>query len=176
MSMETCRASLKWDKNISIGGGEPTIHPHFWEILGLCLREADSVWLATNGKKTKTAISLAKLAKRGEIGCRLSITQFHNPIDHRVVNAFHSGQELYGDKDGRAIAGYLANPMMRGRFKDQLGLDSCGCPEAFVRPSGRVYQCGCLDSPCVGNVFDGYQCFSEDGEWKCWREVVKCIA
>lgn len=38
---------------ISIGGGEPTLHPHFFDILKRCLSEFDYLCLATNGSQTK---------------------------------------------------------------------------------------------------------------------------
>lgn len=48
---------------INIGGGEPTLHPEFWRMLQEALRtDIESVWLATNGKKTEDSIALAILA------------------------------------------------------------------------------------------------------------------
>lgn len=40
------------NESISIGGGEPTMHPDFFKILDYCLNEFDYVWLATNGNFT----------------------------------------------------------------------------------------------------------------------------
>jgi len=40
MSLSTFEQALDIaadDSNIDIGGGEPTIHPHFWKMLGLSL-------------------------------------------------------------------------------------------------------------------------------------------
>lgn len=49
------------DETISIGGGEPTIHPDFFEILKLCLQEFNYVWLATNGSQTDAMFRLADI-------------------------------------------------------------------------------------------------------------------
>lgn len=40
------------DTTITIGGGEPTLHPDFFEILKLCLQEFNYVWFTTNGSQT----------------------------------------------------------------------------------------------------------------------------
>ncbi len=49
---DSIRFALDYTEIISIGGGEPTLHPDFFEILKTCLWEFDSVWMATNGSKT----------------------------------------------------------------------------------------------------------------------------
>jgi MoaA/NifB/PqqE/SkfB family radical SAM enzyme len=45
--------------SITIGGGEPTLHPRFFNILKHALNDFDYVWMATNGSKTKTMRRLA---------------------------------------------------------------------------------------------------------------------
>lgn len=53
-----------------------------------------------------------------------------------------------------------------GRGLDLLGLKGvpeglrCPCKGPFVKPNGDVHQCGCLDSPKIGDVFNGF--FSEE--------------
>jgi MoaA/NifB/PqqE/SkfB family radical SAM enzyme len=52
----------QWDtETVSIGGGEPTLHPDFFEILKLCLSEFDYVWMATNGSKTDIMYRLSSI-------------------------------------------------------------------------------------------------------------------
>jgi len=46
---------------ISIGGGEPTIHPRFFDILKNCLQDFDYVWMATNGSKTEIMRRLSNI-------------------------------------------------------------------------------------------------------------------
>ena len=40
------------DESITIGGGEPTLHPRFFDILKYCLDNFNYVWMATNGSQT----------------------------------------------------------------------------------------------------------------------------
>lgn len=49
------------EESISIGGGEPTLHPDFFEILQLCLQQFDYVWLATNGSQTDKMYRLSNI-------------------------------------------------------------------------------------------------------------------
>jgi len=46
---------------ITIGGGEPTLHPRFFDILKLCLEDFDYVWMATNGSQTAVMKRLADI-------------------------------------------------------------------------------------------------------------------
>ena len=46
---------------ITIGGGEPTLHPRFFDILKRCLWAFDYVWLATNGSQTETMYRLDRI-------------------------------------------------------------------------------------------------------------------
>jgi hypothetical protein len=49
------------DESISIGGGEPTLHPRFFDILRKCMQNFDYVWMATNGSKTKSMYRLSSI-------------------------------------------------------------------------------------------------------------------
>jgi MoaA/NifB/PqqE/SkfB family radical SAM enzyme len=51
MGIEFC--SKMNDESISIGGGEPTLHPKFFQILKRCMFNFNFVWLATNGSQTE---------------------------------------------------------------------------------------------------------------------------
>ena len=48
-------------ESISIGGGEPTMHPRFFDILRVCLDVFGYVWLASNGSQTKTMLRLSNI-------------------------------------------------------------------------------------------------------------------
>ena len=49
------------DESITIGGGEPTLHPRFFDILKICLQDFDYVWMATNGSQTDKMFRLANI-------------------------------------------------------------------------------------------------------------------
>lgn len=171
MSIETFKNALKFDSEcVSIGGGEPTVHPKFWEFIGYALGNCEYVWLATNGKIRETALSLAKLNKKEVLTCELSQDEYHEPIDLDVVKAF--------EKSIRDIThGGTTFPMFEGRAKDiidkEYATPGCVCESIFVCPNGDVKPCGCADSPIVGNVnnpnFDLYEAmknlYGEDYEY-----------
>lgn len=161
MSPEVFKAaiSILRDDYICIGGGEPTIHPNFWEFMGLAIAECEWVWIATNGKETKTAIALAKMAKSGVIGAALSQDQWHDPIDENVVKAFTRGERGYSSdgNDSREIRS-VSKILKAGRAKKN-GIwteDSCCCEGLMFKPDGNIYYCGCKDAPKVGNVFEPF--------------------
>jgi len=56
------------DEVISIGGGEPTLHPRFFDILKRCLDDFNYVWFATNGSQTKTMFRLADILDGNDYG------------------------------------------------------------------------------------------------------------
>lgn len=156
MSIRTFKNALKLDEMISIGGGEPTLHPQFWEMLGLAIGSSDYVWLATNGTVTDTALALAKLAKKQVIGCELSLDQFHDAymVDQEVKQAFWNLVGGIRDitHDGKD------NPIWQGRTKEYYTKEECRadcvCPGTLITPSGDVKPCGCEDAPILGNVND----------------------
>lgn len=164
MSLETFRNCLGLDSMIAIGGGEPTLHPQFWQFLGESLAEAEEyVWLATNGSQTQTALALAKLAKKGVIGCALSQDYYHDPIEQCVIDAFTTepqgvrysvGGYQRNPDDAREIRDVGGKEIRAGRCED--GLEKCPCEDLLVKPNGDIYACGCADAPCFGNVNTGY--------------------
>ena len=176
MTAETFSAAIRmaeeYGYTISIGGGEPTLHPLFWSFFGEALgANVEYVWMATNGKITKTALALAGLAKGSErFSCALSQDRFHDPIEQRVVDAFRRANlEL------RDTSQNLSNT---GRAKkNNLGHDDhCVCGGLSVKPNGDIKPCGCAGVPTVGNVHNGiyekYREALESDEYRdceCWR-------
>ncbi|MFA5396349.1 MAG: radical SAM protein [Methanogenium sp.] len=102
------------DECISIGGGEPTLHPRFFDILRFCIQDFSFVWMATNGSKTKIMRRLANIIleedypeglnfedeeaydaaleahnpifQSGQLTVALSTDYFHRPIDEKITN------------------------------------------------------------------------------------------
>ena len=182
MSPKTYRNAIKFASErgdiVSLGGGEPTVHPRFWEILGLAMGSFDYVWLATNGKKTETALALAGLAKKGAIACRLSLDDYHDEIDSRVEEAF-SKNSTYNERgnDYREISrgAEAAGKNLVNSGRCDWGDDECACEDTFILPNGDIKPCGCLDAPVIGNVNDGINVDLED--WDdvndgdcCWKK------
>lgn len=165
MSFETFKNCLEFDEYISIGGGEPTIHPLFWQFIAEGLANCE-IWLSTNGSITNTSITLSKMAKKGILSCNLSRDEFHGKIDKRVIKAFGDLPKSFYDMDRfgkRTVFGkHNTNrtsivkagrgaKMRSGKFRYST---QCPCDDWFILPNGDVKQCGCEDSPILGNVND----------------------
>jgi organic radical activating enzyme len=168
-----------FDSSVSIGGGEPTLHPQFWEILGLCIGSFEYVWLATNGSQTDTSLALANLAKKGAIGCDLSQDDWHDPIDQRVVNAFT--ENAFENKNDyrhiRNVGDFTEDLAPWRNPKDGGNKENCPCSEPVIQTNGKIRFCGCLDAPIVGDVFKGFSITTENEEGdnvlclgECWKE------
>lgn len=179
MSIKVFKKCLEWDNEcISIGGGEPTIHPKFWEIIGLALGHVDYVWLAINGKEKDISLNLARMAKKGILACELSADEYHGKIDGAVFSAFelekYNPHNLPNRNNGdlRGVRDITRwgekNPIMAGRC--DWGDKGCVCEDLFVKPNGNVYVCGCKNSPKLGNIMT-LENLPDDLEWgECYKK------
>ena len=182
MTAEIYKLALALDEEtVSIGGGEPTIHPKFWEFIGLALGNVEYVWLATNGSVKDTALALARMAKKEVLGCDLSQDEFHDydMVDDDVREAF--GNLKHGIRD--VTLDGSKDPILAGRFRQYAedcglkGSPGCVCEDYVIKPNGDVMVCGCDDAPLLGNLlnegFDIHQAmtdkYGEDYEQECWH-------
>ncbi|MGD2065694.1 MAG: hypothetical protein PVI43_00810 [Candidatus Bathyarchaeota archaeon] len=166
--MSTFRKALTFDEYITIGGGEPTLHKHFWQILGESIAAAEYVWLATNGSQTQIAIALAAMASKGVIGCALSQDYYHDEIDERVIEAF-TKKNNSGNEDHREIRDVSGNEINAGRC--DFGVEErCCCEDLIVKPNGDIFACGCEDSLKIGDVRKGYNLPDEWEIGECWKK------
>lgn len=122
--------SISWAGDISdyifIGGGEPTLHPRFFDVLKVCLEGFDSVGMVTNGSQTETMFRLARILdgedygsfdyddaeedsyydnpdviyQDGKLFVELSQDHFHDPIDERVVRAWNARKPKHWHNNG----------------------------------------------------------------------------
>jgi hypothetical protein len=181
MSKRVFEATLKTfgEDSLSIGGGEPTLHPHFWEFLALAIGSAEYVWLATNGSQTEIALILAKMAHKGVISCALSQDEYHDPIDPRVVAAFTKTSKPYSPEniiDRREIRTVTKSPDNLTLFRDpKAGGDSmrCPCSDYFITPSGKVRFCGCRNAPVIGDVFKSITKPKGSEDYECWNDYLR---
>ena len=168
MSMEIFKACLKEDDIITLGGGEPTIHPDFWNFLVESIATVDETFIITNGSMTETSIILAKLIDKEVIGGQLSLDPYHDVIDERVERAFYNlGKSEY---NGAYIGIRDTSEKLVNAGRCDFGIsDDCICPGTVVKPNGDVYPCGCDDAPKIGHIIDGYDHNLCSGE--CYREA-----
>ncbi len=183
MTPETFKAALalakEHDSAITIGGGEPTLHPLFKDFLLQAVWELGSVSesngfpavaIITNGSQTETAIRLAQLAKAGVIHAAVSRDQYHDEIDEKVVRAFTKEKKLLDgwlparrdDGDYREVRGEIYNVIPQGRAKSWGNREMHGqcCGGIFCTPKGTLYPCECHRNP-LGTVFDPHSVVSD---------------
>ncbi len=162
MTEEVFVATLKMEPvrgrgTLSFGSGEPTIHPLFWRFIELAL--ADGRWgvrVVTNGKKKRTSLRLAELAKEGKLQAHLSLDEWHDPISPEVIEAFKRDPSLPNDKRGYRE---MVQEDLKNVGRCDFGPDqapSCRCPVPKVRPDGSVYLCGCEEAKPIGHVLTGW--------------------
>lgn len=158
MNLKTYRKalslSLDYSGSVSLGGGEPTLHPDFWQFFGLALSAPyiESLWLATNGSKKETTLALAAIALESNVvGITLSQDAYHSPISDEVVAFFGTHKDSLETRD------VTYDVIDTGFATDnQLGstTDICACPETFIKPNGDIFMCGCEDALQIGTVWD----------------------
>ncbi len=146
------------DGMISIGGGEPTLHPRFFDILKFCLQDFDYVWMATNGSKTKIMWRLANIIDGEDLpegidpddeiayekACEDSIYQenkltvalsqdyFHSPINQRIIDLWTRRAGQHRSHSGfeiRNVTSSYKGVIKAGRAKRTGNYqDEEGCP------------------------------------------------
>jgi len=147
MDIDTVKNALKArPEYVTVGGGEPTLHPQFLEILCRCIGAAESegVFVVTNGSDSELSRIIFKLAKSDVIGACLSVDGYHDPIDWDIRKLF---------TDAKMTRDVTEKEINSGRC-DWGTDDGCVCDDPFVQPDGFVRLCGCADSPVIGNVND----------------------
>ena len=175
MSIETVKAACRFTENeeedLFIGGGEPTLHPQFWEILGLVMA-SNSAWacstgtppvgVVTNGRNAKDAIRLAQLAESGAIMASLSRDQYHEDIEERVVRAFTKSEMRRQDPhDFRDLRGRISRVRGVGRGRNFEGPTPCDDCSLLIAPTGTVWRCSCRRES-LGNIRDPSLCINWD--------------
>ena len=177
MPMDVLAKALEWAEaygdHITIGGGEPCLHPKFLEILikVIALQGQDApLFIVTNGSIEKHALLLAKLASSGVIGADLSdpYDGYHDPdmVSQTVVDAFRSlGRSSY-DHGYTNIRNAAGRVIAQGRAveEDCADEDGCACPDLVIEPDGTVKGCACPDAPTFGNVLTGVK-IPDDWVW-----------
>lgn len=188
MTLETFNAALALAASrgdyLTLGGGEPTVHPKFFEFLGLALANNAlygemPILVVTNGKRKEMALKLAAMAKQGMLNVDLSRDGYHDPIANEVVVAFTKKQSYSRDShdhDYRGIRDTSDNLMAVGRAVEENlgGEDGCCCEDLLVAPDGTLFSCGCKHTS-LGTVYapeipDAY-CSSEGHNPESWLEA-----
>lgn len=163
---------------ITLGGGEPTVHPMFFDFLDKCIEWAEqgafelSPMVITNGKLvTKARKLLDYVEDERMLHVELSQDDWHDPIRPEIVNAFQRHQKRRDARRydysisnenssagirsvssiipvGRAIEFSNALPMATEAYRN------CACEDLLVDPFGNIFSCGCK-THLLGNVHEG---------------------
>lgn len=152
---------------VTIGGGEPTMHPRFFEYLNMVREEQRrdnfeiTPFLVTNGKAYGKADRLLRILEReqglGEhtISVNLSRDQWHDAIDGRIVRRYHQLKVMTKNLiDFRSVTKIA--PVGRGKngvFDERRTITPCACEDALVDPQGQVWSCGCKKH-LLGSIWD----------------------
>ena len=188
MSKEDFYAAVKlavdYEQPITIGGGEPTLHPLFkefilhatWELASVSESAGSPyVGVVTNGSNTDIAITLAKLAKTGVISATVSHDEYHDPVDPRVYRAFERPKKDFydhsRDNDNRSVNGgdHLIIPVGRAKSWGNNPYIKCVCDSLFITPKGNVFPCGCKKTK-IGHVSSGVDLKYEHFEGHCEKD------
>jgi len=168
MSLYDFRRGLRWaGEYITIGGGEPTIHPDFKEMINIALDEKwsgniESITVIHNGKFAKMSKWLYNLTMDGVIDGHLSLDQYHDPIDQAVEDMWRRSSRIWNTTErreaqpaGRAIEEVYGYSQEDEDYAECVQDADCMCSTQLIKPDGKIYQCGCEDAPVVGDLESG---------------------
>ena len=135
---------------LTIGGGEPTLHPDIEFFVYESLVRGFKTGIVTNGTNTEVTLRLKKLMDnigRESFNIRVSDDQYHDlsMVSDEVTSEFKIDQvgRIRVIKAGRGRSIYGAE-------------DICPCDDVFIKPNGDIRICGCRRSPVVAHVTDTY--------------------
>lgn len=102
------------EESIAIGGGEPTLHPRFFDILHHCLEDFNYVWMATNGSQTKAMHRLANIIDGSDYDS-------FEPEDYCTCGPDADPDDCYCEPDDLIYQeGKLSVALSQDRFHDDI--------------------------------------------------------
>ena len=141
VALDAINFCADYDEMISIGGGEPTLHPRFFDILKKCMDTFDYVWLATNGSQTAAMYRLARIMdeedypedvdpedemaydmamgksifpkRKGHLAVDLSQDYFHDPIDQKIIDLWTRRAKKINNGIDRGFTGFAIRDVTR---------------------------------------------------------------
>lgn len=171
MSMETYAKAVDFHEthkeynnndHLTIGGGEPTIHPLFLDFVHYsAAKKVDQVIIITNGKYTKMINALIKMIETDinykNIKVLLSIDPFHESIAFKTRLFFERKQTEEHPNFGVYNPANFNSVLAAGRANDNdLGTEiGCCCTTMLINPLGDLYACGCQLEQ-YGSILTGY--------------------
>ena len=178
MDFNTFKDAVAMDDYVTIGGGEPTLHPQFEKFLLYALGKCESTFIVTNGTNKELSLTMLEISNGLEekFGVEMSQDEYHDwdMVDQKVRDSFNEAKRVrdVGDKISYT-----------GRAKEYWNESSCQkhcvCNDNIVLPNGSIKFCGCDNAPIVGDTWNGFYCdydtdvISECDH--CWSEYLKTV-
>ena len=172
MDYATARAAIncagEYDEFLTLGGGEPTMHPQFFQLLHYALQD-NYVWFATNGKKTRTMRRLADILcgedyheepifANDKLTVTLSQDPWHEAIDDSIASSWKRWAKSNRNFEIRNTTNSPTGVIKQGRAK-KTGVwqieNECVCATFMIKPDGNIYGCGCPGAPVIGDIYSG---------------------
>lgn len=156
---------FNFGQTLALGGGEPTLHPEFFEILDYSLSGDDSenyVWLATNGKQTKKTKKLLRIywgfeaeaevtGDLSRLSIELSRDEYHEEISPEIIRYFENIGEPTRFGNTAIRNGASREVSDAGFAKENMiaTTSDCCCSTLMFMADGRIKFCGCDDAPVI---------------------------
>lgn len=140
---QACLIAHRHGDWITLGGGEPTLHPDFMFAFGMGILHAGELGLlvvtnGTNKDLTLRMLDLSHAAKEGAtlFSCEVSKDIFH---DVRLVDpvVYEKAQRT------RSIRDVSHRVIAKGRGRNLAEHVCCTCETIHVSFDGTVHKCGC---------------------------------
>lgn len=180
MSFEVFKKAVDMgDECITIGGGEPTLHPQIEKFILYAIGKCYSVFMVTNGTNEDLAMTLLELSKGmpEKFGVNLSMDSFHDisMVSGEVVSAYMEANAI------RDVESSPSGLSWTGRAREFWNKDECGthcvCEDLNILPDGRIKFCGCDEAPIIGNVYgwieEEYEEIMYDLDERCWNYYLR---
>ena len=167
-----CALALATDysETVSLGGGEPTMHPQFFDILRRSLWSAEYVWFATNGKKVRTMRRLIQIMDQedyendeydpiipndNQLSVALSLDPYHEPINPVIEREWRRRASYQFEVRNTSEKGEIIKAGRAAR--NGVGIDTKRCfgPGINIRVNGDIHACACPDSLKIGHAVYG---------------------
>ena len=144
-----CDFARVFDDDITLGGGEPTLHPDFIFAFGMALLSAGEIGTlcVTNGTNEDLTLRMLDLSRDStRFSCEVSMDSFHDiSLISPRVRTQATLRNAIRNNDNGLIA--------KGRGRNLTDVIRCPCQTLHVSWDGRVHRCGCRrKADYLGNI------------------------
>lgn len=142
---------------LTIGGGEPTLHPDFWKFFDIAINRIGAVSIVTNGTQYETCKSLFELSEKDEnISVCVTLDKYHDSkmIDKRLFKHIKNKPELRKKNTNVSITPIGRAKSLSRKTNSINNGKCCFGPNPTMFVNGNIGICGCPDTQIIGNIKD----------------------